>query len=81
MLYLMGYIFLASPVAAVVAFGVFLSHYAAVRKLRKTQPEQVDMQAYQRHKRTMILAGIVAGVFLALVLGVVGLFFAAIAFM
>lgn len=81
MLYLMQFLFIAAPVAAVILFIICLGRYRAVKKRSTQQPGSASERELKTAKLLMIVFAVIAAVIVAVVIGFIALLFMAIAFM
>ncbi len=74
-------LFIGLPLAAVIFWIICLEEYIRGRQANKRQPESVSEDVMKRRKAMLIVSSVIAGTLLACVLGLVALFYMAIAFM
>jgi hypothetical protein len=74
-------LFFALPLLTVVFFGVSLFRYLSARNANKKQPNAFSADEMKKRKLIFVISSVVAGVFVAIVIGVISLLCMAIAFM
>ena len=74
-------LFLAIPTISVVAFGVSLYRYLSAKKKNKLSPGTLSAEDMAKRKTALIVFAVIAGILVAMVIGIIVLLFTAIAFM
>jgi hypothetical protein len=74
-------LFIGLPLAAMIFWIICLEEYIRGRQANKRQPESVSADVMMRRKAMLVVSSVIAGTLLACVLGLVALFYMAIAFM
>lgn len=75
------YLFYGIPVAAVLFFAVSLFLFCDGRHRNKRNPGTVPAEKMHTRKILLIVSAVIAGVLMAVVLGIAGLLLMAVAFM
>lgn len=75
------FLFFAIPTISVVAFGVSLYRYLSAKKKNKLSPGTLSAKDMTKRKASLIVFAIIAGILVAMVVGIIVLLFTAIAFM
>ena len=75
------FLFFAIPTISVVAFGVSLYRYLSAKKKNKLSPGTYVANELKKRKTALIVWGLIAGILVAMVIGIIVLLFTAIAFM
>lgn len=74
-------LFIGFPLAAVVFWVICLEEYLSGKRKNKHQPGTVSDEVMKRRKALLIVSSVIAGTLVACVVGLVTLFYMAIAFM
>ena len=75
------FLFFAIPTISAGAFGVSLYRYLSAKKKNKLSPGTLSAEDMAKRKTALIVWGIIAGILVAMVVGIIVLLFTAIAFM
>lgn len=75
------FLFFAIPTISVVAFGVSLYRYLSAKKKNKLSPGTLSAEDMAKRKTALIVFAVIAGILVAMVVGIIILLFTAIAFM
>ena len=75
------FLFFSIPTAALIAFVVSLCRYFSAMKKNKLFPGTYAADELKKRKTALIVWGIIAGILVAMVVGIIVLLFTAIAFM
>ena len=75
------FLFFAIPTAALIAFVVSLCRYFSAKKKNILSPGTYAADELKKRKTALIVWGIIAGILVAMVVGIIVLLFTAIAFM
>ena len=75
------FLFFAIPTISFVAFGVSLYRYLSAKKKNKLSPGTLSAEDMTKRKTSLIVFAIIAGILVAMVVGIIVLLFTAIAFM
>ncbi len=81
MLYLSQFIYYAIPAAAIVFFFVSLFRFLSAKKKNRLEPGSVSRESMRLRTIMLILSSVIAGVLLAVVIGIVLLMMMAVAYM
>ena len=81
MLYLLEFLYVAIPVAAIIFFVVSLCMYLSAKKQNKRQPGSVSSQTIKNRKILLIVSSVIAGVLVTILIAFIALLFMAVAFM
>ena len=75
------FLFFAIPTIAVIAFGVSLYRYLSAKKKNKLLSGTVSTEEMAKRKTALIVFAVIAGILVAMVIGIIVLLYTAIAFM
>lgn len=78
---LISILFFAIPIGAITFFIVSLCQYISAKKQHKRQPGSVSPEELKKRKILMIVSSVIAGVLVAVVIGLIALLVMAVAFM
>ncbi len=71
--------FFAIPIFALLVFALSLHSYVSAKNKNKTEPGTFSDEELKKRKTTMIVSAVVAGVLVAIVMGLMGLLVIAVA--
>ena len=74
-------LFFALPLLTLGFFGISLFRYLSVRSANKKQSNTFSNDEVKKRKLLLVISSVIAGVFVAIVIGVIALLCMAIAFM
>jgi hypothetical protein len=74
-------LFFAVPVGILVFFAISLCRYLSARKQEREIPGSVEAQDLKNRKALLIVSAVMAGVLLAVTIGLIVLLYMAVAFM
>lgn len=74
-------LFIALPLAALLFWIISLEEYLSAKRKNKRQPGSVSDEVMKRRKTLLVVSSVIAGTLLVCVIGLVALFYMAIAFM
>lgn len=81
MMYVMGFLYFASPVGAIVFFVLSLCQYLSVKKRNRHQPGSVSPEILRSRKIMLIVSSVIFGVLAVVVIAFIVLLSTAVAFM
>ncbi len=74
-------LFFAIPIALLIFLGISIYRYVSARKRNARNPGTFSPSEMKTRKIILIIVSVLAGVFLAIVIGFIALLFMAVAFM
>ncbi len=74
-------LFFAIPAALLAFWGISIYRYITAKKKNAQAPGSFSAQELKKRKTILVITSVIAGVFLAVVLGFIALLFMAVAFM